>query len=300
MHMMTAAEIAAALGGATRNGYGWLARCCCHEDRQPSLSLKDGDDGRLLVKCFADCDARDILAELRARGWLDAHGCDFRPARKAAPLPKRTELGKTGYSDRAAAIWRKAVNPRDTLGERYLNGRGLALDDALAMRVLRFHGRCPFKDENNKTIYVPALVAAFRPFRDDDEARPPLAIHRIGLNPDGSKRIKKMLGPVAGCAVKLDPDDMVEEGLGIVEGIETGIAARMTGWRPIWVLGSKEPIAKFKPVPGIACLTIFADNDESGAGLAAARQCAGTWRAAGREVFIRTRREVGADWADPT
>jgi len=46
--MSTAAGIAAALGGATRNGYGWLARCCCHEDKQPSLSLKDGDsDGCL-------------------------------------------------------------------------------------------------------------------------------------------------------------------------------------------------------------------------------------------------------------
>jgi hypothetical protein len=34
-HMLTAAEIAAALGGTTRNGRGWLARCCCHEDKQP-------------------------------------------------------------------------------------------------------------------------------------------------------------------------------------------------------------------------------------------------------------------------
>jgi putative DNA primase/helicase len=66
--MLAAGEIAAALGGATRNGAGWLACCCCHEDRSPSLSLKDGDDGKLLVKCFAGCDGRDILDEFRGRG----------------------------------------------------------------------------------------------------------------------------------------------------------------------------------------------------------------------------------------
>ena len=69
------------------------------------------------------------------------------------------------------------------------------LDDDLAMRVLRFHGHCPFgKDEKGKALFVPALVTAFRPLRVDDEARPPQAIHRIGLKPDGSKLGKKMLG----------------------------------------------------------------------------------------------------------
>jgi putative DNA primase/helicase len=132
-------------------------------------------------------------------------------------------------------LWRESGDPRGSLGEKYLRGRGLVeLDDDLAMRALRFHGRCPFgKDENGKAVFVPALLAAFRPIRNDDESTPPPAIHRIGLKPDGSKIAKLMLGPVAGTAIKLDADDMVEQGLGICEGVETGLAIRAAGWRPV-------------------------------------------------------------------
>jgi putative DNA primase/helicase len=296
--MLTAGEIAHALGGA-RNGRGWLARCCCHEDKQPSLSLKDGDDGRLLVKCFAGCDARDILAELRHRGWLDDRGLDQRPARKVMPVPKRTNPCANGRSDFAAVIWRESVDPRGTLGERYLNGRGLVeLEDDLCGRVLRFHGHCPFGKENNKKLFVPALIVAFRPTRNDDETSPPPAIHRIGLNPDGRKIAKLMLGPVGGCAVKLDSDKNIEEGLGICEGIETGLAICATGWRPIWALGSAGAIKSFSPIPGIETITIFADHDQNGAGLAAARQCAQAWQAAGCEAIIRTPHSAGNDWLD--
>ena len=81
-------------------------------------------------------------------------------------------------------LWREAVDPRGTLAEKYLSGRGLELDDDLCERVLRFHGRCPFgKDDADKAIYVPALIVAFRPIRNDDESKPPQAIHRIGLEP---------------------------------------------------------------------------------------------------------------------
>jgi putative DNA primase/helicase len=296
--MLTAAEIAVALGGATRNGCGRLARCCCHEDKQPSLSLKDGDDGKLLVKCFAGCDARDILAEFRRRGWFEDRGCGHRPAKAARAIRKR-DPGKTGHSAFAAAIWRESVDPHGTLAEQYPCGRGLKLDDDLCGQVLRFHPRCPFgRDEAGKTIYVPALVVAFRPIRNDDETRLPQAIHRIGLNPDGSKLGKMMLGPVGGCAVKLDPDEDVEEGLGICEGIETGIAIRMAGWRPVWCLGSAGAIRTFGPIPGIECLTIFADHDQNGVGVSAARQCAQAWQAAGCEVFIRIPHGAGADWLD--
>src|SRR5258705_10605694 len=118
---MIAAEIAAALGGATRNGYGWLARCCCHEDKQPSLSLKDGDDGRLLVKCFAGCDARDILAEFRRRGWLDDREGGHRLARTVRARPVKRFTGKTGNSDFAAAIWPETVDPRVPLASKKHN-----------------------------------------------------------------------------------------------------------------------------------------------------------------------------------
>jgi hypothetical protein len=44
------------LDGVKQTGRGqWMARCPAHEDRSPSLSIGGGDDGRVLIKCFAGC-----------------------------------------------------------------------------------------------------------------------------------------------------------------------------------------------------------------------------------------------------
>jgi hypothetical protein len=40
----------------------WLARCPAHEDRSPSLSVREMDDGRLLVHCFTGCPTADVLS----------------------------------------------------------------------------------------------------------------------------------------------------------------------------------------------------------------------------------------------
>jgi putative DNA primase/helicase len=43
------------LDGVRRSGAGWMARCPAHEDRQASLSVTAGDDGRALLYCHAGC-----------------------------------------------------------------------------------------------------------------------------------------------------------------------------------------------------------------------------------------------------
>lgn len=42
----------------------WVARCPAHEDRSPSLSIKDAGGGRTLVHCHAGCGAIDVLDSL--------------------------------------------------------------------------------------------------------------------------------------------------------------------------------------------------------------------------------------------
>jgi putative DNA primase/helicase len=70
---MNAQRIGIALKGR-RNGNGWLVSCPCPNhgkgrgDRSPSLSVTDGDDGRLLLRCFAGCDFADVIDELKLRG----------------------------------------------------------------------------------------------------------------------------------------------------------------------------------------------------------------------------------------
>lgn len=53
------------LNGVKPSGQGrWLARCPAHEDRSPSLSIRDMGDGRILLKCFAECDTELVLQAL--------------------------------------------------------------------------------------------------------------------------------------------------------------------------------------------------------------------------------------------
>jgi 5S rRNA maturation endonuclease (ribonuclease M5) len=56
-------ELAARLE-AKCNGHGWQAKCPAHEDHTPSLSISEGHDGRILLKCFAGCPTESIVAAL--------------------------------------------------------------------------------------------------------------------------------------------------------------------------------------------------------------------------------------------
>lgn len=68
---MTAESIAHYLGGR-RSGRGWVAKCPAHQDRSPSLSIKE-TDGKLLVHCFGGCTQSAVIHELRVRGlWPEA------------------------------------------------------------------------------------------------------------------------------------------------------------------------------------------------------------------------------------
>ena len=39
----------------------WMARCPSHDDRSASLSVREEVDGRLLIKCFAECPTPEVL-----------------------------------------------------------------------------------------------------------------------------------------------------------------------------------------------------------------------------------------------
>jgi hypothetical protein len=43
-----------------RNGQ-WTAACPAHEDKSPSLSVREAEDGRVLVHCFGGCDIQSVL-----------------------------------------------------------------------------------------------------------------------------------------------------------------------------------------------------------------------------------------------
>ena len=73
---MQAEQIAKALGNAKRVGKGWLASCPLpthgqgHGDKNPSLSISDGEDGKPLFKCHSGCDQHELFHAIRDYGLL--------------------------------------------------------------------------------------------------------------------------------------------------------------------------------------------------------------------------------------
>lgn len=58
------ANILDRLGKTKRAAGGWIAQCPAHHDRNPSLSIGEGTDGRVLLNCHAGCTVPAIVAAL--------------------------------------------------------------------------------------------------------------------------------------------------------------------------------------------------------------------------------------------
>lgn len=59
---MSAETLLNQLAKVRKNGVGkWMACCPAHDDRTPSLSVKEGEDGHILIHCFAGCSLEEIL-----------------------------------------------------------------------------------------------------------------------------------------------------------------------------------------------------------------------------------------------
>jgi hypothetical protein len=155
-----------------------------------------------------------------------------------------------------------------------MKARGLRIDCDLT-HALRFHPSL-FYDGRTRS----GVVALMRDVLSDE----PRAVHRTFLSEEGHKLDRRMLGPARGTAIKLDADDEVSSGLHIGEGLETCLAARQLGYRPVWALGSAGAIATFPVLPGIESLTILGENDN--ASTRAAETCGRRYEEAGREVWI--------------
>lgn len=73
----SAKDLTLALGGRWDQAKGkGTARCPAHDDKTPSLALEDGDDGKPLWFCHANCSQESVLAAFQKKGiWPDAaHG----------------------------------------------------------------------------------------------------------------------------------------------------------------------------------------------------------------------------------
>jgi putative DNA primase/helicase len=306
--------IARALGGEVA-GRRVLAPGPQHspKDRSLCVSLAPAMPNGFLVHSFAGDDPIQCKDYVRARlglpAWQPGDEQDRRVrlsgikdwartiADSQASLRERRTEDDLLRIKRAQAMWNEAANPRGTMAVQYLMARALDLPDDLAGAVLRFHPRCPWRNEDTgRTERIPALLAAFRWIDDDDIT----AVHRIRLDQSQHwpKADRRMLGLVHRAAVKLDP---VATTLIIGEGVETCIAARQcmaTGdieRAPVWAVGGAGAISFFPVLDRVKRLIILGESGEASA--RAVRLCGQRWQRAGRRVQVLYS-EIGSDVND--
>jgi putative DNA primase/helicase len=206
---VTAAETAAALGGH-RAGRWWSCRCPAHDDRTPSLSLRDGDRG-LIVRCWAGCDPRDVLAALRRLGLIAGRAEYQRPPAPTGSDKRDNAAGRIAWAQR---IWDAAREAPGSPVACYLAGRGIPIAPPASLRwapALR-------RPDGSRG---PAMVA-----RIDSIDGELIGVQRTWLACDDSRTWRRldraMLGRASGGAVRLAA---AAETLMIGEGIETCLAA---------------------------------------------------------------------------
>lgn len=61
---MDVTVLLAKLNGVKGRNGSWVACCPAHEDRSPSLSVKELGDGRILLHCFGGCGTDAVLGVL--------------------------------------------------------------------------------------------------------------------------------------------------------------------------------------------------------------------------------------------
>jgi hypothetical protein len=284
---MNARMICDALGGRWHGGYG-LTFCPVHQNtRTPALSVKDGDGGKLLVHCFAGCDARDVLAALRARGLL-AGRSDWKPdPQKIAKRKADQDADDRRRIDIARRCWAEAGPIDGTLAERYLRRRGIIY---MLPPTLKFHPTCWHGPTAAK---VPAMVAGV------SIGRKVVGVHRTYLAEPGVKAFdnaKLMLGCCAGGAVRLSggPGALV-----VAEGIETALAL-LTGLHDrlprVWAALSTSGMAGLILPTDPGEMVLAPDGDDPGRD--AARKLATRARADGWRVRTMPPPAAGKDWND--
>lgn len=283
----SARTITRALNGHWHSRYG-LCLCPAHANtRSPALSVSDGHEGKLLLRCHAGCDFLSILDALKGLGLVEGSGHYAPPSYEEMEVNRLKELGKAKKQEaRALECWNMAKPIHGTLAETYLRSRGITCPLG---ETIRFNPSCWHPSGQQ----LPAMVALV-------EGAERLAIHRTYLRSDGMGKAivepaKAMLGSVAGGAVRLSDG---ADRLIVCEGIETGLSllsglvrGSVSVCAALSTSGMKALSLPDKP----AELTIATDGDD--AGRQAGHSLAERASALGWQVSMLPAPD-GSDWND--
>ena len=236
--MRTAAEVAALLGGKRHSSY-WLCRCPAHNDANPSLSVSEGENGKVLFKCHTGCSQDAVLDAIKARGIFG------------------TEAPSNGYQERKRS-------------NGHLNGRHFKPETGL---VHRQFGKPHLKHEYyDKDGVLVGVVCRWDYDPDPAEREPRKRKEIVPAVPDGIGWQWKAMPaprPLYGLlSVLAEPSKPVL----IVEGEKTADAARdiVDGYVVVTWAGGSSAINQTDWTPLIDReVVIWPDHDEAGTKAAA-------------------------------
>lgn len=108
----------------------WVARCPAHEDKRPSLSIRELPDGRILLNDFGGCGIEEVLAA------LSLEFSDLYPERAIEHAPR--ECRPFNAHDVLACIASEALLVVVAAGNI---AQGVMLTDADRQRLVKAAGR---------------------------------------------------------------------------------------------------------------------------------------------------------------
>lgn len=285
----SAQELASAIPRSRRCGSGFMASCPVHQDRTPSLSIRDGDKA-IILKCFSrDCSYAEIMAAI---GGQVVPALEQKPAERKAPS-----------TDKVIQIWSESapVSKDDPVWLYLRETRKLAL--SVVPLAIRYHPALEYweQDEHDRWTMAglfPGMVAAFT-----DLTGAVSAVHRTFLTRNGQKGFdqesgracRRVKGTIAGSAIKLFEAGEV---VGVAEGIETALAAHQLFGVRTWAAYSTSNMQNLVIPESVREVLIFGDNDVHHAGQKAAAKLAARLTSEGRRCKLVVPNKPGTDWAD--
>jgi len=112
---------------------GWRADCPNGHSSRGTLSIGEGDDGRVLLRCFAGCSAAEVMGAV----GLTLADLFPEPVRESGPLARaqrREAMRQAAWAAALAVLAREAVVVH-VAAEAMARGEPIAADDAERVRL---------------------------------------------------------------------------------------------------------------------------------------------------------------------
>ncbi len=183
-------KVLSRLSSVTPSSNGWLALCPSHDDHQPSLSVAEADDGKILIKCHAGCRNEDIVRALGLQ-MKDLFPASQNANEKGGLDPPKTHAivqseqkdsiisdGKglhTGLQSDASV----QAPPLGITLKQYAEAKGLPEDFLRSIYLSKFKDKVtktraihiPYFDENGNEVAVRFRTALHKGDREDNRFR---------------------------------------------------------------------------------------------------------------------------------